>query len=115
MKILLDHCVPKRFGKLLVGHFVRTCEFMEWDNLKNGALLATAAPEFDALLTVDKNLRHQQNLLTLPIPVIALDAVTNQPHVLAPFAPKVLRLLEEPLEMRVYLVTLDLEDADADD
>jgi hypothetical protein len=51
---------------------------MGWSGVKNGKLLALAANEFDAFLTVDKNLPYQQNLITLPIAVIVLDAVSNE-------------------------------------
>jgi len=78
---------------------------MDWDQLKNGLLLVAASAQFDALLTVDKNLTFQQNLRDLPIAVNALDAVTNEPHVLAPFAPEVLRLPESPLEKRIYVIS----------
>jgi len=36
---------------------------------QNGKLLAIAATEFDAFITVDKNLPFQQNLATLPIAI----------------------------------------------
>jgi hypothetical protein len=35
------------------------------------------AQRFDAINTVDKNLRHQQNLQTLPIAVVVLSAKSN--------------------------------------
>lgn len=66
---------------------------MGWEELKNGELLAQAAKTFDVLLTVDKNVKHEQNLATLPLRVIVLDAIKNTPDVLAPFAPHVLRVL----------------------
>lgn len=54
MNILLDHCVPKQFGFLLDGHYVRTTHFMKWDALQNGELLtAAAAGKYDIFITVD--------------------------------------------------------------
>jgi len=35
---------------------------MAWTELDNGALLKAAETHFDALVTTDQNLRHQQNL-----------------------------------------------------
>ncbi len=87
MRILLDHCVPKPFGRLLIAHDVKTAGQMGWARLQNGKLLAAAATAFEVFLTVDKNIRHQQNLGALPISVIMLDAVANTPEALAPFAP----------------------------
>lgn len=56
---------------------------MGWGGIKNGELLTRATPEFDAMVTVDKNLQYQQNLHALPITVIVLDAASNElPHLL---------------------------------
>ena len=40
MKVLLDHCVPRPFGRLLTGHEVATTYEMDWARLFNGKLLA---------------------------------------------------------------------------
>ena len=66
---------------------------MGWSGIKNGELLARATNEFDAFISVDKNLQYQQNLDTLPISVIVLDAKSNELPYLLPFIPK----LEEAL------------------
>jgi hypothetical protein len=50
---------------------------MGWSGVKNGKLLALAADEFDAFVTVDKNMPYQQNLTTLPVAVIVLDAASK--------------------------------------
>jgi hypothetical protein len=85
---LLDHCVPKPFARELPAHEVRTAAQMGWSGLQNGKLLAEAAgAAFDAFLTVDKNIRHQQNLTTLPLAVIVLDTPMNTPVARLPFAP----------------------------
>jgi len=57
---------------------------MGWSGVKNGKLLALAANEFDAFVTVDKNLPYQQNLITLPVAVVVLDAVSNELAALLP-------------------------------
>jgi hypothetical protein len=64
-----------------------------WSGIKNGKLLTLAAAEFDAFITVDKNLSFQQNLEKLPIAVVVLDAVSNELSVLAPLVPALLREL----------------------
>ncbi len=56
-------------------------------------MLSLAASEFDAFITVDKNLRYQQNLFVLPIAVVILRAHSNELHALMPLLPK----LEEAL------------------
>jgi hypothetical protein len=86
VKLLLDHCVPKPFGRLLLGHEVKTAYQMGWANLGNGKLLLAAAAEgFDAFITVDLNIRYQQNLSKLALPVIALVAVDNDLETLRPY------------------------------
>ena len=66
---------------------------MGWSGIKNGELLVRAANEFDALVTVDKNLEYQQNLKALPIAVVVLYARSNELPYLLPLIPK----LEEVL------------------
>ncbi len=78
MKVLLDHCVPRRFGKLLAEHQVRTAFEMGWAGLKNGELLAQAASRFDAFVTVDQNVQFQQNLTLLALPTAILVAPDNR-------------------------------------
>jgi len=97
VKLLLDHCVPRRFGRLLTGHQTRTAFEMGWSGLNNGALLAQARPQFDAFLTVDQNVQFQQNLTTLPLPVAIIVAPDNRFETLAPYTPAVLDWLGAPL------------------
>jgi hypothetical protein len=76
MRLLLDESVPSRLRGSLTEHSVRTVVEAGWSG-KNGKLLALAASEFDAFITVDKNLPFQQNLTTLPIALFVLDSVSN--------------------------------------
>ena len=89
MKIFLDHCVPKRLMRLLSGHEVKTAYQMGWAAKKNGELLKLVANEFEVFLTVDQNLRHQQNLASSPLKFIVLIATDNQYDSLAPLIPQV--------------------------
>ena len=93
MRLLLDESVPHRLRRSLPGHAVRTVAEMGWGGIRNGELLARAENEFDAVVTVDKNLQYQQNLDALPITVIVLDAKSNELPYLLPLIPK----LEEAL------------------
>jgi hypothetical protein len=58
-----------------------------WSGIKNGQLLALAAQNFDAFITVDKNLPYQQNTSTLPLAVLVLNAETNELVSLLPLIP----------------------------
>ena len=72
---------------------MKTVVEMGWGGVKNGKLLALAAQQFDVFLTVDKNLPYQQNLTTLPIAVVVLEAHSNELLRLLPLLPE----LEETL------------------
>lgn len=104
MRVLLDHCVPRRLRRLLVGHEVRTAFEQGWSALSNGTLLARAAEQFDVFVTVDQNVQYQQNLKALPLPVIMLVVQDNRFETLAPLAPAVLDLLDRPLPREVIRV-----------
>ena len=102
MRLLLDESVPSRLRRSLVGHEVRTVVDMGWSGVKNGELLALAATEFDAFITVDKNLPYQQNLAMLPVAVIVLDAPSIELPALLPLLPALERVLAS-LNRKTYV------------
>ncbi len=76
MKILFDHCVPRPLRRELLGHETKTAREMRWEGLKNGKLLGEAqVAGFDVFLTVDQNIRYQQNLQGHAIAVVVM--ITN--------------------------------------
>jgi len=93
MRILLDEDLPRRLGGLLLGHEAETVPRNGWAGIKNGRLLALAATKFDVLLTMDQNLEFQQNLATLPIAVLVVEAISNRLEHLKPLVPDMLREL----------------------
>ena len=64
MRVLIDECTPKALKRVLAdhGHECRTVQEAGWAGKKNGELLSVAENAFDVLVTVDTNLRYQQNL-----------------------------------------------------
>lgn len=84
MYLLLDESVPRRLRRALPAHSVKTVVEMGWSGVKNGAQLALAAPEFNAFITVDRNLPYQQNMAALLIAVVVLMAHSNEHHALFP-------------------------------
>jgi predicted nuclease of predicted toxin-antitoxin system len=88
MRVLLDTCVPKRLARDLPGYEVRHATEMGWGDLDDGPLLAAMAGRFDALVTVDRNLSHQQNLSARPFAVLLLRAHSNRLTDLARLIPK---------------------------
>ena len=93
MRILLDEDLPRRLCALLVGHEATTVSRSGWAGIKNGKLLALAATRFDIFLTMDQNLEFQQNLLTVPIAVLVIVALSNRIEHLIPLVPSILREL----------------------
>ncbi len=87
MRLLLDECVPARLRRALPSHQVSTVVLQGWSGIKNGKLLELAARDFDAFITVDKNLPYQQNTATLPFAVFVLDALSNELPYLLPLVP----------------------------
>ena len=91
MKILLDRCVPKRFGKLLAEHDVVHASQVVWGSLTNGELVRSANDEsFNVLITVDKNMEHQTSLHGLDLAVLVVRVVNNRFDTLSQTAPKVI-------------------------
>ena len=63
IRVLLDEGIPHQLrGAFSPAFAVETTQYRGWAGLKNGQLLRAAAPFFDALVTVDKGVRHQQNM-----------------------------------------------------
>jgi hypothetical protein len=87
MRLLLDECVPARRGRALPSHQVSTVVQEGWSGIKNGQLLTLAAGRFDARVTVDRNLPHQQNARNLPLAVVVLDAASHELPRLLPLMP----------------------------
>jgi len=87
MRLLLDESLPQRLRDHLPGHQVATVVEIGWGGVKNGELLRLAAREFDAFITADRNLRHQQNLSTLSVSVVVLVAPSNELSALLPLVP----------------------------
>ncbi len=93
MRVLLDECVDRRLAEDIPGHDVRTAPDAGWAGLKNGELLARAEHEFEAFVTVDRNLPFQQDLSRFSIAVIVLRAPSNRVSDLRGLIPQLLAVL----------------------
>jgi len=78
VKVLLDECVDTRLVSEITGFEVATVVGKGWAGIANGKLLALAQAEFDAFVTVDKNLAFQQHLPKFSIAVIVVRASSNR-------------------------------------
>ena len=106
MKLLLDESVPRRLALSFPESFVlHTVQGRGWAGTANGLLLSLAAAEgFDALVTVDRGIEHQQNVSELPIPIIVMLAPRNRLAELEPLVPGVVNVLSGDLQRRIYRV-----------
>ena len=78
VRVLLDENLPHDLAGLLVGHHVETVAGRGWSGLLNGELLAQAAGQFDALLTMDRRLPEQQAVAGLPFGILLVQARSNR-------------------------------------
>jgi predicted nuclease of predicted toxin-antitoxin system len=78
MRVLLDNNIPVRFLDLLSGLNATHVQEIGLCDLLDGPLLDAIDGRFDVLVTMDRNLRHQQNLTSRKLAVIVLRAKSNR-------------------------------------
>lgn len=106
VKVLFDQGTPAPLRRLLPGHEVHTAYEMGWSALLNGELLVAAEAEaFDAIVTTDKNIRHQQNVAGLRLGILVLP--TTDWSKVRPNAPRVAEALGRLRPGTVDEVTFD--------
>ncbi len=107
MKLLLDENLPKRIKTDFPEYEIHTVRDMGWNGIKNGELLRLMNEQnFNVLLTFDKNLQHQQNLVKYNLPVLVLSAIDNSYLVLKNLVPKIKAVLETELKPGATVIQL---------
>jgi hypothetical protein len=76
------------------GHVCRTVQEAGWSGKKNGELLDLAETDFDVLVTVDTNLRYQQNLSGRRIAIVVLRSSSNRLEHLRQYFPACVTAIE---------------------
>ena len=95
MRILLDECIDENLRHGFAGHECHTCRYAGLKGLANGVLLAAAEHAgYDVLITVDKNMPHQQNLRGRRISVVVLDGRSTSFDDLVILMPDVLTVID---------------------
>lgn len=85
MRVLFDENLNRRLRRFFGEEFeVITTSERGWNGKRNGELLELAEKEFDAMLTTDKGIPHQQNLARFDPAVVVLHARSNAYEDLAP-------------------------------
>ena len=77
MRILLVECVHAGIKQAFPGHVIKTVPEAGWSGIKNGKLLSLISGKFDVFLTIDQNIRHQQNLTNLPFAILFVSIPNN--------------------------------------
>jgi predicted nuclease of predicted toxin-antitoxin system len=96
MKVLIDECAPRALKLILAsnGHEGLTVQDAGWSGKENGELPALAEVEFDVLVTLDTNLRYQQNLAGRKISIVVLRAQSNRLTHISPLFPACVKAVD---------------------
>jgi predicted nuclease of predicted toxin-antitoxin system len=105
MKILLDECITKRLKKYLEEFEVFTVRELALSGIKNGKLMAYCVEnKFDILLTIDKNLMHQQNLDKYSVTIVVLNCFTSKIEELITFLPSFKSQVDTLQKNKAYII-----------
>jgi predicted nuclease of predicted toxin-antitoxin system len=105
MRVLLDENVDRKLKRFFSSEYeVVTVRERGWSGKGNGALLSLAEAEFNAMVTLDANMRHQQNLPTYDLGVVLITARSNKRSAIEPAMPEVNRLLSTVEPGRLYVI-----------
>ena len=108
MRVLLDENLDWRLVRYFDTDFqVTTVSRQGWKGKRNGELLAQAAKVFDALVTMDKGIEHEQNLRKYTISIILISAKSSRIQDIQPAMFRVNQILRtlEPGQVRHVTVT----------
>ena len=96
MRLLIDECVPRKVKFLFSdsGHECETVRDAGFSGKENGELLALAEEHFDVLVTIDKNIRHQQNMTGRNIAILITRPASNDLDDIRPHVPHALVVLQ---------------------
>ena len=105
MKVLLDECVTKRLSSYLKDFEVYSVMEMGWSGVKNGKLISLSVKNnFDIILTIDKNMIHQQNIEKYPITIVIINALTSKLEELRLFIPPLFEQIYNLEKNKVYII-----------
>ncbi|MBK8549876.1 MAG: DUF5615 family PIN-like protein [Ignavibacteria bacterium] len=97
MKVLLDENIPidLKLEFLETVYEVFTVKELNWLGIKNGELIQRMFDNnFNVLITMDKNLKNQQNFSNSDLTIFVLDAFDNKIQTLKPFMQNVIEVLK---------------------
>jgi len=102
VRVLIDENLPHDLILELTEHQVATVKGLGWSGVTNGELLRRAARRFDAVVTMDRRLEHQQRARDLTFGIVVVRAKSNRMAHLLPLVPEILVALAllKPGEIR---------------
>ena len=105
MRVLLDENLDWRLRRGFgAEHDVVTVKYRGWVGMKNGDLLRAAAFEFDVFVTLDSNVEYQQNVASLDLALVVLQAPSSDLSDLEPLLTELGALLPSVRPGRSYVV-----------
>ena len=96
MRLLFDECVPRALKFMFSphGHDCVTVRDAGFAGKENGELLSLAESRFDVLITIDKNIRYQQNMSGRRLAILILRVPSNDIGDIRPLVPEALAALQ---------------------
>jgi hypothetical protein len=79
---------------LEAGHERETVRDAGFSGKENGELIALAEKKFEVLITIDKNIRHQQNITGGSIAILIIRVASNDLDDIRPHVPQALAALK---------------------
>jgi hypothetical protein len=106
MKLLLDENLPRKLKYRFSEEYeVLTVPEMGWSGIKNGDLLQRMESKgLRVLLSIDKNMSHQQNLEKYDISLVVFNAKDTRYASLVEFIPKVEKIVTSELKPGLIIV-----------
>ena len=107
MRVLIDEQLNWRIARVFSDvHEVCSVRGMGWTGMRNGDLLEAAEQGFDVLVTMDRNMEHQQHLPQYNLAVILLVSRSNRLEDTEKFVPAIEDVLAKGVEPgRIYQLT----------
>lgn len=103
MKILLDENIDVNFAKEFSQVEIYTVHGKGWASKKNGELLElTSENEFDYLITLDKNIKYQQNLNKYNFRIILLLTKNSRIETLKELLPKIQSIFKDYSDNKLF-------------
>ena len=106
-RVLLDENIDRKLKRSFDPSYeVVTVPERGWSGKKNGELLRVAELEFDVLVTLDRNLQHQQNLPKYALAVVLILSKSSRRADIEPAMAEVNRIVAEAKAGTLVAVTV---------